>query len=158
MTHPLDFDAISLRHYVRTPVFGIVVLTGLAFLTLLGPPSHAQRVGGFAVSPAGRSSGSGANPSRGLGPRSHRLRHRQGALGYGPYFYPDYETDQGDVAEATQHFVTQAPPSAAAPPAKAADSVVMELRGDHWVRLTSMGPMELDGGTAGAFPSVQMSA
>jgi hypothetical protein len=30
-------------------------------------------------------------------------------------------------------------------PAKAAESLVIELRGDHWVRLTSDGPRELGG-------------
>ena len=62
--------------------------------------------------------------------------------GYGPYFYnPDYGYDD-DASEEPQ-----APRPAAAAPApevrKAADSVVMELRGDHWVRLTPAGPVEV---------------
>ena len=39
---------------------------------------------------------------------------------------------------------TAAPAQPANPP-KPAESLVMELRGDHWVRLTSYGPMDIPG-------------
>ena len=37
------------------------------------------------------------------------------------------------------------PTNSPAPPAKPAESIVVELRGDHWVRLTSYGPSEIGG-------------
>jgi hypothetical protein len=49
-----------------------------------------------------------------------------------------------------------APVSPAPTQAKASESLVMELRGDHWVRLTSFGPQELGGQPAG-LPSVSQS-
>ena len=90
--------------------------------------------------------------------RAHRARHHYGARGYGPYFYPDYETDEGDIAEPPPRLIAQTAPAVAAPVAKAADSIVMELRGDRWVRLTSMGPVEVNGSTSAASSSVQTTA
>jgi hypothetical protein len=139
-----------------TAVMCLVILC-----TMLTPTSQAQRTGGFVVSPAGRGGGAGSQfavPLRGHPARAHRARHHYGALGYGPYFYPDYETDEGDVTEPSTRVINQAASVAAAPSAKAADSIVMELRGDHWVRLTSMGPMEVNGSASGASSSAQTAA
>ena len=46
---------------------------------------------------------------------------------------------------------------AAALPAKATEPLVMELRGDHWVRLTIYGPQEFSGQPA-TLPSISQSA
>ena len=86
--------------------------------------------------------------------RSPRNRFRHAYPGYGPYFYyPDYYPDY-DPAYDNDEGAPGAPPppvraaAQPAPPAensKPADSVVMELRGDRWVRLTSTGPVEVVG-------------
>jgi hypothetical protein len=125
------------------------------------PSSQAQRTGGFVVSQTGRGGGAGSQAAglpRGRGVRAHRARHHSGALSYSPYFYPDYETDEGDPAEPPTRVITQAAPIAAAPAPKAADAVVMELRGNHWVRLTSMGPMEVNGGPSSPSSSERTTA
>lgn len=86
------------------------------------------------------------------GSRARHGHHRSGALGYGPYFYPDYETEEGEVSVPSGQVVPQAAPAAVALPTKAADAIVMELRGDHWVRLTSTGPTDPKGMNSGAAP------
>ena len=150
---------------VRGALCGAAAVVGSVLLcAMLAPASLAQRAGGFVVSPVGRGGGSGgtgtppAGPLRGRRAPAHRGRHHYGALGYSPYFYPDYETNDEEMAEPPTRVITQASHSAVAPAAKAADSVVMELRGDHWVRLTSMGPIEVNGAAPGASSIVPTSA
>jgi len=107
------------------------------------PPSSA---GTFFNAPAANSFE--RVPLRGAGfrGRSGHTRRRHRALfypGYGPYFYdPEYDYDQGGPEPEPPAPRSSEP---ASPPEthKAADSVVMELRGDRWVRLTSTGPVEL---------------
>jgi hypothetical protein len=68
--------------------------------------------------------------------------------GYYPYdsdYYPDYDY-QDEASEAPPPpFRAQAAAPTPAKPAKPPESLVMELRGDHWVRLTSYGPMAVAG-------------
>jgi hypothetical protein len=65
---------------------------------------------------------------------------------YSPYFYyPDYDYDDGVPEEAPPPAPRSAASSPAPEPHQAADSVVMELRGDRWVRLTTTGPVEIAG-------------
>jgi len=77
--------------------------------------------------------------------RGHAGRRHRAIFypGYGPYFYdPRYDYDDGGPEPAPPAPQSTAP----APPPEthqAADSVVMELRGDRWVRLTSTGPVEM---------------
>jgi hypothetical protein len=94
----------------------------------------------------------GFAPVPGRFPRSPRNRFRHAYAGYGPYFYyPDYYPDYGPAYDNDEGADAPPPPVRAAQPAppaensKPADSVVMELRGDHWVRLTSTGPVEILG-------------
>jgi hypothetical protein len=99
----------------------------------------------------------GGHPSHGDAGRgrSHRGRHGFYGSGFGDY-YPFYDShdDTDDGGE---------PPPApiimqtAAPPAKPTEPLVMELRGDHWVRLTIYGPQEL-GGQPATPPSISQSA
>lgn len=77
-----------------------------------------------------------------------RRPHRHD-LGYGPYFYPFYPYDYDDGSAPPppppQRFQPEQSETAAQPPvsAKPAESMVVELRGDRWVRLTSSGPQEV---------------
>ena len=139
----------------------IAISFGLLGTAVLAMSASAQGRGGTFFTPPANSGGTFFNapasngfqqvPSQQVsGPvRFHgrfARRHRiYPYAGYGPYFYyPDYDYDNGPPEEA-------APPAAraAAQPAvpaetpRAADSVVMELRGDHWVRLTTTGPVEV---------------
>jgi hypothetical protein len=112
-------------------------------------PAQAQRHGG-ASAPAGRN---GMALSRGGGMRTGvgRLRrgHRfSGNSGFGPYFddydygYDSgYDSDQGAAqAPPPQVIVGQAgQPSSPAPVPEAPESLVLELHGDHYVRVTNYG-------------------
>jgi hypothetical protein len=82
---------------------------------------------------------SGFRGRAGHAPRGHRGYFYPG---YGPYFYDtDYGYDDGGPEQAPPPSRSSAPTP---PPEahKAAESVVMELRGGRWVRLTSTGPVE----------------
>jgi hypothetical protein len=71
-----------------------------------------------------------------------RHAHRStGDSGFPGYFYPDYFAydSEPDVAEPPpQNFAAQ-PQPAPAPPPKPPESVMLELQGDHWVRVTNHG-------------------
>jgi hypothetical protein len=127
-----------------------LILLGLVFLS--SPAANAQRGGGFGHAPAG--------PGRiGHGPRlrpasPHFHHSRVFYNGYSPYyFYPDYgfsdyDDDTGMVeAPPPPQFIGpppgQASPRASAP--SAPESVMLELRGDHWVRITNYGQSESGG-------------
>jgi hypothetical protein len=102
----------------------------------------------------------GLAPIPGRFSHSPRHRFRYAYPGYGPYFYyPDYDYEEGTVEAPPPPVRAAAQPAALAENSKPADSVVMELRGDHWVRLTSTGPVEVVGkvSPAGA-PSGSLSA
>jgi hypothetical protein len=109
-------------------------------LASLSSPAHAQRSSPGVT--AARPAPIGA-PLRGHLVRANRAhRHRAGSA-YGPNFYPDYGpydyTDDPDVREnaPTRIIMQTAAPAAPPAPAKIPEPLVMELRGDHWVRLAS---------------------
>jgi hypothetical protein len=128
-------------------------------------PAQAQR--GFARARGfGGARGSSVHmhmhgPFRG-GERGHRGHPHYGYGGRGhyynragyfaaPYFYPpdfyadDYEEPPASEAPPAQVVVVQAPaPSPQAPPAPPAESLVLELHGNHWVRITDSGETEVD--------------
>lgn len=134
------------------------VALSLAMLvtTALVPAAQAQRQFAFA-----RTSGNRAFSRRnGMPPPFVRQRrsHRNfpGSF-YDPYFYSDYD----DYGYDYEPQIVEAPPpqivEQAAPPAPVApapDSVVIELQGDHWVRVTNYGQSQTDG-QSGRPPSVR---
>jgi hypothetical protein len=72
-----------------------------------------------------------------------------------PYFYPPdydsgyYEEPPETQAPPAQVFFVQTPaPSIQAAPAPAVDPLVLELHGDHWVRITDSGETEMGPGTS----------
>lgn len=126
-----------------------LVAVSLAMLgaTVLASPAQAQRHGGFASAPAGRN---GMALSRGRGMRTGvgRLRHTHrfsGNSGFGGYFDSDYDygydSEPREVeAPPPQVIVGQGTqPSSSAPAPEAPESLVLELHGDHWVRVTNYG-------------------
>ena len=134
----------------------IALSVGLIGTGLLASPAQGQGHGGRGFAPAARA---GATVSRGRAVGRHfvGLRHgRRAFVGsrFAPNYYPYYDSDYYPFYD-SQREVGEAPPppfraQAAAPasqaiPPKAPESLVMELRGDHWVRLTSYGPMAIAG-------------
>jgi hypothetical protein len=84
----------------------------------------------------------------------HRRQRDLARSGFAPNYYPYYGSDYSPYYDPADE-VGEGPPvpfraqtAAPAPPAnppKPPESLVMELRGDHWVRLTSYGPMGIAG-------------
>jgi hypothetical protein len=153
----------SLRAKARNMKYHFAGLAvGLLGTALIAPTLAAQGRGGTFFTPPARTGGTffNAPTSNGFQPfpgpirfhgRFPRGSHRHHFSryyapyysGYGPYFYsPDYDYDDG-AAEEPPPAARSAPPAATPESHKAADSVVMELRGDHWVRLTTTGPVEV---------------
>jgi hypothetical protein len=121
----------------------IFVSFGILATTLSLSPARAQR-----------SASAGAQRRAPLGARLVRLHRGQRAFAnpaYDPNYYPYYDSAFGasyaDVSptQFIQETSALVPPPAQASPARPPEALVMELRGDHWVRLTSYGPQEPTG-------------
>jgi hypothetical protein len=134
----------------------IALSVGLIGTGLLASPARGQGHAGRGFAPAARA---GATLSRGRAVGRHFVRMRHGRRAFvgsrfAPNYYPYYDSDYYPFLD-SQDQVGEAPPppfraQAAAPaspanPPKPPESLVMELRGDHWVRLTSYGPMAIAG-------------
>jgi hypothetical protein len=145
-----------LKPRTRKRLTAVLLAVAPGLLALLAAPARAQRVG---FAPGGRA---GAHPSRGGVARGRNHHGRRGFYGSGfgdnYSFYDPYDETNGGGEPPSGPIVTQvgAPVSPAPTQAKASESLVMELRGDHWVRLTSFGPQE-PGGQPARFPSVSQS-
>jgi hypothetical protein len=134
----------------RMNIRAVALSIALVVATALVPAAQAQRQFAFAR-PSGNRMGPASRRS-GMPPpfvRQNRARrHSAGSL-YWPYFYSDYDYDYGYGSE--PQIVETPPPQIieqAAPPAPAApapNSVVIELQGDHWVRITNYGQSQMDG-------------
>ena len=121
----------------RLTAFALVTFGAMVFVS----SAQAQRSGGVASAHASRP----AMPiSRGGLPRNgghlrHGRRFFDGST-FGWPFYPDYDYDLETTSSPPPEFAVQAPESAS--PAAApnpVDSLVLELQGDHWVRITNNG-------------------
>lgn len=116
------------------------------FLVLFGAMvlvSSARAQGHVSFVFASESRG-GATFSRGgvSRPFAHARRARRyfGGSTFAPYFYPDYDSETGTMDAAPSQFNVQSAPSASpAAVLKPSPSLVIELQGDHWVRLTNYG-------------------
>lgn len=165
-------DSMRMRHRV------MAVALGLLGTMLFASSASAQRNGGFASAPAGRPAGMNAAPigsalPRGGPVRGHMVRVRRarrafGGSAYGPNYYPnyypdyysDYDSDEGYVAPPPAQIILQAAatPAPATLQVKPPESLVVELRGDHWVRLTGYGASEIGGQSTALEPSPQAAA
>lgn len=86
------------------------------------------------------------------GPRSHHRSHRVNRSYMAPYLYPyyypgyysdDYSQQARSEAPPTRVVVVEnSQPRVVAPPAPPPESLVLELQGGHWVRITSSGQRE----------------
>jgi hypothetical protein len=127
----------------------IVAAVSLAGVTTVVSPALAQRQGGVAgiagVRPVGRH---GGPVGRLVGVR--RGRRVSGGYEYAPNYYPFRDSeDRVEEPPPPQIIVQTATPAAPAPATVSApkppESLVVELRGDHWVRLTGYGASEIAG-------------
>ncbi len=139
----------------------LVIALSLAVLgaTLAGSSALAQR-GGHASAPAGRGGAALARGHSGGGGSSGRGRGRGRGIypGYGaylPYFYSDlgydsgfgYDSDYEPLyqAPAPQIFPSTAPPTPPTPPTAAGGPELLELQGDHLVRIAPYGATQTAG-------------
>jgi hypothetical protein len=82
----------------------------------------------------------------------HRARRNFPGSFYAPYFYSDYDygyDSEPQMVQAPPPRITEQVAQPAPPPAAPApDSVVIELQGDHWVRVTNYGQSQTDGASS----------
>ncbi len=77
---------------------------------------------------------------------SHRSRRFSSGSGFAPYFYSDYDSDSGIIEMPTnQNAERTAQPTSPAPVPTPPQSLLLELQGDHWVRITNYGQSQTDG-------------
>jgi hypothetical protein len=69
--------------------------------------------------------------------RPHRNRRNFAGSGFAPYFYSDSEPES--VEAPPQSVTTPGTPVSPAQTTKPAESVLLEMRGDRWVRITNYG-------------------
>src|ERR1700678_2922748 len=71
---------------------------------------------------------------------SRRSRRFSSGSGFAPYFYSDDDSDSGIIEEPTNQSVERtAQPASPAPVPTRPQSLLLELHGDHWVRVTTYG-------------------
>jgi hypothetical protein len=118
-------------------------MPSLLALALFAAPAHAQRRG-FGMAGRGATPPSHGGAARGRGHHGRRGFYGSGFGDYYPFNDPYENTDGGSEPPPAPIVVQAAAPASPAPvQATPSESLVMELRGDHWVRLTSYGPQEL---------------
>jgi hypothetical protein len=111
---------------------------------LVASSAQAQRHGTFATSQSNRP---GRATVRGGGFRTGFV-HRRGAnssfasLGFGPYFYPEYDSEPGTDQLSPQIVAADMPPASLPRPPEA---LVLELHGGRWMRITNYGQSQTGG-------------
>jgi hypothetical protein len=113
----------------------LVVLSFATFGTLfLVSPAKAQRHGAF----------SSARGSRGFVHLRRSGRFFPGSA-FGPYFYSDYDSEPWISEESPPEIIELTTPSASpAPERNPPQSLMLELQGDHWVRITNNGQSQAE--------------
>ena len=103
--------------------------------------AHAQAHGAFSSASGGRTgmAPSGRHAGRLIGGR-HRSHHSSAGSGYVPYFYDDYDSEPETGEPRSQIVEATAQPAPAAAVSK--PGFVLELQGDHWVRLTNYSELQ----------------
>jgi hypothetical protein len=107
-------------------------------------PAQAQRHGAFASPPSSRTRRAIV---RGGGLRSgfvhpRRVNRSFVISGFGPYFYPEYDSEPETVEPPPRIVAADNPPASVPSPPEA---LVLELQGDHWVRISNYGQVQTGG-------------
>jgi len=90
--------------------------------------------------------------------RARRPRRFSPGSAFGSPFYSDYDFDPGIAEEPPPPILQTAPRAFPASAPAPAESVVLELQGDHWVRLTNYGQSQTGQSTDSDRPSDLTSA
>jgi hypothetical protein len=120
--------------------FKVALFVWVVGAAMFVAPARAQR--GVAFAGAGRVGRTGPGTARIGGLRGglvqgHHARRFFAGPAIWPYFYDD---DSGpEIIEPPAEIVPQAPAGPPAPSPNPSESLVLELQGDHWVRLTGSG-------------------
>jgi hypothetical protein len=130
---------------------GVALSLAVFVATALVPAAQAQRQFAFART-SGNRTGPASSRRGGMRPpfvRQHGARRHFPNSLYWPYFYPDddygYDSEPQRVETPPPQIIEQVAQPAPAAVAPALDSVVIELQGDHWVRVTNYGQSQMDG-------------
>jgi hypothetical protein len=120
---------------VSLVMFGTIVFVSSA---------QAQRHGAFATSSSNRT---GRAIVRGGGLRTGFVHRRPvnrsfASSGFGPYFYPEYDSEPG-TDELSPQIIAAGRPLASVP--SPPEALVLELHGDHWMRITNYGQSQTGG-------------
>jgi hypothetical protein len=120
-----------------------VSLATLGTIVFLSP-AQAQRHGAFANPPSNRT---GRAIARGGGLRTgfvhpRRVNRSFAGSGFGPYFYPEDDSELGTAELPPQIVAADSPPAPVPTPPEA---LVLELQGDHWMRITNHGQSQTGG-------------
>ena len=82
---------------------------------------------------------------------SRRSRRFSSGSGFAPYFHSDYDSDSGIIeAPMKQNVERTAQTASPAPVPTPPESLLLELHGDHWVRITNYGQSQTDGQSSAA--------
>jgi hypothetical protein len=126
----------------------LAILGALVFVS----SAHAQARGAFSSASGGRTGMLGSGRRGGIPiARLRRSHHSSTGSGYVPYFYDDYDSEPEMSEPSPQTVEAAAQPAPAAAVSK--PGLVLELQGDHWVRLTNYG--ELQSGEQSSPPALE---
>jgi hypothetical protein len=138
----------------RLATLSLFILGATVFVS----SAQAQGRVAFASAPASRtrtafSRGGGRTAAVPL----RRARRFAGDSAFAPYFFSDYDSEPGIVEAPPNPIVEQtAQPASPAPAPIPPESLVLELQGDRWVRITNYGQSQT-GGQSGQAESEQAS-
>ncbi|MGD1211969.1 MAG: hypothetical protein ABR973_11505 [Candidatus Acidiferrales bacterium] len=113
----------------RLVALSLVILGATVFV----PSAKAQRHVAFPAAPASRSF-------------VHLRRAGRFFVGsaFMPYFYPDYDYESGMIGVPPPEIEQSAQPASPEPVRNPPESLLLELQGDHWVRITNYGQSQID--------------
>jgi hypothetical protein len=135
----------DMRKRLTVLTFGAIAMAGASVLVT---SAEAQGRDGVVFASTGRGGAVVLGGAAGTGSsRAHRSRRFFAGSGFAPYFYSDSEPET--IEGPGQVLVARGAAEAAPQVAKPADSVLLELRGDRWVRITNYGASTSGGGTEG---------
>ena len=132
----------------RLVALPLAILGAMVFVS----SALAQGHGAFSSAPGGRTGmvGSGRRGGRPIA-RLHRSHHSSTGSGYVPYFYDDYDSEPETNEPPPQTVEATSQPTPAVAVSK--PGFVLELQGDHWVRLANYG--ELQAGEQSSQPELK---